>query len=202
MSSKPKNEAEALRAVFAILSKHLTPSQKSIAALNVEAKITGQRQSITAYRFEQLGNLLYPNSPEEAEKFTQKITTAQDGGTFITRIPMEQRGAFLSDLLAWPDFEGVPDDSPLRFWLDIPYTPKNARKKPRNWKGEFQASATPEKRQQIAREAVVFFGTQTTAGQALGVSRQRVSSLLRAPSEKEPKKSGGAAPWDVFKRKR
>lgn len=202
MSGKPKNEAEALRAVFAILSKHLTPSQKSIAALNVEATITGQRQSITAYRFEQLGNLLYPHSPKEAERFTQKISAAQDGGAFSTQIPIGQRGAFLSDLLAWPDFEGVPDDSPLKFWLDIPYHPKDTRKKPRDWRGEYQTAATPSKKQQIAREAFDFFGTQITAGQALGVSRQRVGSLLRALSESEPKKSSSLAPWDVLKRKR
>ena len=201
MGNTPKIEAAALRAVFAILSKRFTPEQKRIAATKTEAQINGQTR-VTAYHFEQLGDLLYPSNPQEAKRFTSKITAAQDDGNFVTRIPRKERGAFLTDLLGWQDFEGVPDDSPLKFWLDIPYCPKDARKKPRDWGREFQAAATPDKRQQITREAVAFFGTQTAAGQALGVSRQRVGSLLQALSEKDPKRSSSSGPWDIPKRKR
>lgn len=117
----PKEEADALRRIPAVLSKVSTPEERRNIALRIESRISGQDNSPLAYAFTHLAALFYPGEASKAHLVFQCLENAFDTGELVTRIPKEHRHVLLSDVAAWPACPAMSADSPLRYWL--PYCP-------------------------------------------------------------------------------
>lgn len=128
MSRLSSEEARALRQCFAIIAPQIPPADRALAALKIEQQINGTQCDPRPYRFNQLGTLFYPNDAEKAAALAEQMAVAHARGDLVTTMPAGQRGAFITDLAAWPDCPPVPADSPLAYWLggDLAIAIKNA----------------------------------------------------------------------------
>jgi hypothetical protein len=133
MTKLTGEEARALRRCFAIIAPQIPPADRALASLKIEQQINGTQCDPRPYRFNQLGTLFYPNDAEKAATLAEQMAVAHARGDLVTTMPAGQRGAFITDLAAWPDCPPVPPDSPLVCWLggvtgadNAPHTPAPA----------------------------------------------------------------------------
>lgn len=150
-----KEEADALRRCIAILAPISPAHERRTMALNVETRISGKATGLLAFRFTHLATLFHPSDTKKAQELAQKMQAAADAGEIATIMPPHEKGAFVSDLAAWPDCPPIPEESPLRYWLSFMPTPTSE-----------QSTATPapvvaesapawkEEAQQRARETI------------------------------------------------
>lgn len=115
----PKDEADALRHCAAVLAKHHSPREREIMALNLAQRISGHNNSHLCFRFKQVAALFYPNSPQRAAAFFAQMEGAHNRGELVTKVPSNEKGVFVDDLILWRDCPPVPLDSPLRYWFPV-----------------------------------------------------------------------------------
>ena len=114
-----KEEADALRRCLALLTPQHPVDERRTMAMNIERRISGQGTALLAFKFTQLAFLCSPSDPERASELAAQMQMAADAGELVTSIPPQEKGAFISDLAAWPDCPPIPEESPLRFWLSF-----------------------------------------------------------------------------------